>query len=534
MYNCPNCGAGMRYDIPTKKLVCDHCLSTCEIGEHPAQLASAEQDAYDATVFTCPQCGGRILSTDHAASDFCTYCGASVTLEGRLASEKKPDLILPFSLTKEQCRDAYRKYVRTIWCLPGEYKTEQFLDKFEGIYIPFWAYRFSQKGPGLLSGTRVSGSYREYLKMNFELNNKYNWILYDAASQFDDEISSAISTFTESGAVEFDPAYMSGFYADIPDVNAGIYQGDAEDDANFMTYENITHSVYFKGISFDTPHFLSKSFNTKYEGVKSALCPVWFVTWRKRNRVAYAAVNGQNGTCAADLPVSWPKYLLFSLLMAIPCALLFLALPVIMAKTMLSVALVFSMVMMRLYYKVACETVGRELHVSDKGYNSRREQQDPVPGQIKKQGQKKRKYSGTTNTVTQKLITFGFSVIFLVVTAALSNDIELSKFTDILQILVIPAAVIGAVLLCSAGLSLSRRIHSYGILADTLILGASVAAAVVIRVLNPVHDYYYYFGAVLILAGIAAAALGLIRQYNKLCTHPIPEYFNREEAGKDA
>ena len=48
---------------------------------------------------------------------------------------------------------------------------------------------------------------------------------------FDDEISSEINTFDESQAVAFNPAYLSGFYADIADVDASVYQKAAENEA---------------------------------------------------------------------------------------------------------------------------------------------------------------------------------------------------------------------------------------------------------------------------------------------------------------
>ncbi len=531
MYNCPNCGAGMRYDIPGKMLMCDHCGSTCGVNAHPDQLLMAAQDDYEATVFTCPQCGGRILSTDNAVSDFCTYCGASVTLEGRLSNEKKPDLILPFSRTKEECRDSYRDYVKGIWCLPEEYKSERFLEKCEGIYLPFWIFRFSQKGEGSLDGTRVAGSYKEYCTVSYELDNHHDWICYDAASLFDDEISSGINSFSEHDAVEFNPAYLSGFYADIPDVEYSVYTYDAEEEVNYRTFVEMMNCFSLRDMKVDIPQNLSGPFHTALKDVKSALCPVWFVTWRNQKRVAYAAVNGCNGDCVSNLPVSYPKYLLLSLLLAFPFTLLFLSLPVLMAKTMLSAVLAFSMVMMWIYYRTACESAGRELHLTDKGYMSRRPVErlkaSAVP--IK---EKKRNFGKSTKTATVVLLIV-WGCIFLTF-GGYRLGINPEEQMGIVRFLVRTAAIPAAAVLCVKGIHLSRAAGSFRILADILILGGTTIAAAVISFTNPVHDYFYYFGAVLVLLGILSAALGMIHQYNRICTHPIPEYYDREEAGKDA
>ena len=96
------------------------------------------------------------------------------------------------------------------------------------------------------------------------------------------------------------------------------------------------------------------------------------------------------------------------------------------------------------------------------------------------------------------------------------------------------AAIVGAVIFIIKGARIARVIRFPRIILDCLILSVCCTAAAEIGIINPVHDYYYYFGAVLVMGGIIAAVLGLVVQYNRLCTHPIPEYFNREEVGKNA
>ena len=110
MIPCPGCGAGMRFDIASQKLVCDYCQSTQEVaqaGNERSAKAGEASDTMDVTVFTCPQCGGEIYSTDNEASSFCSFCGASVTLEGRLTQARRPLYIIPFKKTKEDCKQIY-------------------------------------------------------------------------------------------------------------------------------------------------------------------------------------------------------------------------------------------------------------------------------------------------------------------------------------------------------------------------------------------------------------------------------------------
>ena len=45
--------------------------------------------------------------------------------------------------------------------------------------------------------------------------------------------------------------------------------------------------------------------------------PVWFLSYRNKDRVAYATVNGQTGKVVADMPIDSKKYVLSSLILAV-------------------------------------------------------------------------------------------------------------------------------------------------------------------------------------------------------------------------
>ena len=84
MFACPGCGGRLTFDIPSQKLLCQNCSTTYDPYSVTDQHRAEEHTEYEATVFTCPQCGGQILSTDQSAADFCSFCGASTVLESRL------------------------------------------------------------------------------------------------------------------------------------------------------------------------------------------------------------------------------------------------------------------------------------------------------------------------------------------------------------------------------------------------------------------------------------------------------------------
>ena len=81
MIACPNCGGNLKFHIPSQQLACEYCSSQFD----PYSFDSKEKDAqeqkeFEVTIFSCPQCGGEILSTDNTAAGFCSFCGASTML----------------------------------------------------------------------------------------------------------------------------------------------------------------------------------------------------------------------------------------------------------------------------------------------------------------------------------------------------------------------------------------------------------------------------------------------------------------------
>ena len=92
------------------------------------------------SIFTCPQCGGEILSTDDTAAGFCSFCGASTVLYSRMQKEHKPAYIIPFAKSKDDCKQAYMSLMKKAIFAPKELKDPKFIDGFRGIYMPYWTY----------------------------------------------------------------------------------------------------------------------------------------------------------------------------------------------------------------------------------------------------------------------------------------------------------------------------------------------------------------------------------------------------------
>ena len=119
MISCSSCGGSLRFDIGSQKMLCDHCDSYFEVEQlsDDSNRDDARASSFDCYVYLCPSCGAEIMTTDkNDAIGFCQYCGEASLIFDKIRQEWKPDTIIPFQITKEQCKKAYRKEIGRASC----------------------------------------------------------------------------------------------------------------------------------------------------------------------------------------------------------------------------------------------------------------------------------------------------------------------------------------------------------------------------------------------------------------------------------
>lgn len=136
-YQCPNCSAALEYNNALGKFKCLFCDSefteedikkrfaenegfelsqeNLEAEQEAAQDESnrqAEEFAGASALYTCPNCGAGVICDSLTASTRCHFCHTPVILTGRLSGEFRPNLIIPFTRTREQAETAFKEYCR--------------------------------------------------------------------------------------------------------------------------------------------------------------------------------------------------------------------------------------------------------------------------------------------------------------------------------------------------------------------------------------------------------------------------------------
>lgn len=527
MYRCLGCGANLRFDIEKQLLKCDSCDSEYQVDEYDQKYKIEEEsdiegDEYQAYICTCPNCGGEIITNDeNTIASYCSYCGASAILERRMKGIKKPQRIIPFSISREKCKERYKQFAGKVYLLPKELKDKNSLEKFRGIYMPYWSYSINHEGTieTTADGEEVRKGdylYTDHYNVKADIKDEQSGISYDASSSFDDEFSQTIAPFDYKKSKDFSSAYLCGFFADMADVEENTYAKEAGKVADEITYRSLSNNEKLKKLKLhdNTEGKIKKT--RAMENGEASLFPVWFMTYNKNDRVAYTIVNGQTGKTFGDMPVSVSKYILFTLLFSIPVYILFEIFLTVIPGTLLTYSTYISMITTVTYLINMKKLEKRERHCGDKGFKNAAK----VSGNYDKVKENKEdsddgNYTGTIAVITILMIV-GIGVIYCD-----GSDI-VNFFTPFLLIIEAGATIVANYVKRSKKLIRKYR-RSSGILLHII----SMIVAALLTISTPAQDMYYYIATAILLLGIAASNISLINKYNVRTTRPLPQ-FNRE------
>lgn len=512
MYECRNCAGNLKFDIASQKLFCEFCGTMEDPYDVYKERDAEESTQYEVIVFTCPQCGGEILSEDTTAATFCNFCGAATILSSRVSKERRPHHIIPFKKTKDDCKKAYAKMVRRAIFAPKELRDEAHIEKFRGIYMPYWIYSFEKKETIFFNGSKSSqkGDYliTRHYTMQSNVDAAYSGIAYDASAAFSDNLSGAIAPFHLEEEKPFTPSFLSGFYADTNDVDSYVYEGEAQDmvmeDGSKRISKNAVCSR-FHVREEKNKNSLKNALQPSQTVKELAMLPVWFLSYRKGDKVAYAVVNGQTGKAAADLPVDVKKYVAGSMFLALPLFLLLNLFFTILPMWLLILAALLACICAYVSIFQLSRLMVKESGEEDKGYQFVQGKSSEV--------KKKAKIISTSILI----VVLSFFAPYILLAEIFSGGSGL--VTGILFALAAAGIVLG-------GSLRKQRIPmkaAFPVLVKPL--GAVVLAGVVLA-LNPISDLYYYGGAVVALCMVIWTLIDIIRRYNLLTMRKLPQ-FNR-------
>ena len=272
------------------------------------QEGTYDEAADDALVsYVCTSCGGEIVGDRNTAATQCPYCNNPVIIMGKLAGTLKPDLVIPFKLDKEAAKKKFAEHLSGKRLLPKLFKSENHLDEIKGMYVPFWLFDTDADAQIRYKATRTtswSDSNYNYVKTDYFSIYRagtlsFDGIPADGSKKTPDDLMESIEPFDLSQAVDFQTAYLAGYFADRYDVSAENCIPRVNERVKRSTENAFANTV--SGYATCTPEQSTvKTLNGK---TKYGLLPVWFMntTWNGQQYVF--AMNGQTGKFVGNLPV---------------------------------------------------------------------------------------------------------------------------------------------------------------------------------------------------------------------------------------
>ena len=324
-YKCPNCGGSLHFGEDHQRMQCPYCESQFDIedildsnanlesGEPEFQWEEPQTESWSESEqsllksYTCPACGGEILTEETTAAAFCPYCENPTIMPSQVSGGLKPDGVIPFRKSKADAEAAFLNLCKGKPLLPKFFTQEQRVEKISGIYVPFWLYDCNSDFQGHYKATRIhtwADSNYTYTRTSYyhlvrAADSEFAGIPMDASRKMDNAIMESIEPFDFSQIVGFETAYLSGFLADKYDVESTEGQERVKQRVSASVNSMISGTI----LGYNTVMPMSTRLNVRHGKARYVLLPVWMLHTKYKDKTYVFAMNGQTGKMTGSFPI---------------------------------------------------------------------------------------------------------------------------------------------------------------------------------------------------------------------------------------
>ena len=339
---CPACGAAMRFDPPTGKLVCDYCDTVVDIPataqktpqkpEEPKEPQEADiqgfdfghlsdqaarEDAASLPVYNCVSCGAEVIAPAEQMALTCPYCGNNIVLTDKASGRLRPDGVIPFRIESAGLPDAVNRFYRDKKLLPRRFFSESTMGKVTGVYVPFWVFSGTLSGTLTYSGEKSSstrkGDYVTVRTAHYRLNRgaslAYAELPVDASTKVDNKLMDSLEPFRTEEAKPFDMRYLAGFTADRFDQEKKDTATRAEARMRSSSDSLVRAAA---GAGYESVKRSGGTLRANLQA-KYLLFPIYLFDILHGNKTYHFAVNGQTGKVVGEVPTDKHTSILYFL-----------------------------------------------------------------------------------------------------------------------------------------------------------------------------------------------------------------------------
>lgn len=344
---CPKCGATeITLNERIGKLKCDFCRFEFE----PKKVEELESDITkiegqiigsgatdivastdEVMTFKCSSCGAEVvIDTSSKLQARCHWCRNILSVNEQIPNGSIPDVVLPFSVTKDTAKGDIEKFVgkRKFYAHP-KFKSEFNTNNIMGVYFPYMVVDVNSHDNFVGKGEE---GVRRYVKGSGEdAKTYYDADLYEVEREFDlaidgltiesssdrlnkkssnktNNVINAIMPFDIDNCAKYNSNYLKGYTSEKRDINVedlkNIVDVQAKDIARHKANETLTN--YDRGVAWSKEDFYIKG-----EQWSAAYLPVWLYSYQQvsgdKKVLHYVAVNARTRKTMGSVPIYMPK-----------------------------------------------------------------------------------------------------------------------------------------------------------------------------------------------------------------------------------
>lgn len=327
---CPGCGATIKFDPSTMKMVCPFCGASKELPQPEAGAVIEELDFNAAMqrasvnwgtvrkLIVCANCGGQALYDASQVSGCCPFCGSTSVMP---AAENEqimaPGAIIPFTVDAAKAENCFHDFVKRKRFVPKAVK-ECKLDNLVGMYLPFWTFDSDtissyEATIGFRHEDSDGDTYYSYKKYKGMRNQFIDDMVVFATDKVQHPYISKVQDFYFEKLVPYEPEYLAGFAAERYTVGLN----DGWERAKGLITKKLQKDIgnyEMKRVRGDTVKTVKLSTNYYNVKFKYILAPIYLATYKYGDKVFNVAINGQTGAVFCDTPSYFWKLILFIIL----------------------------------------------------------------------------------------------------------------------------------------------------------------------------------------------------------------------------
>ena len=322
----------MRFSPIEETLKCEFCQSSesidsslQEIKEYDLKEALRELNRHNEKKINkevkCNKCAATFTMNPYSFSAICPYCKTPAIID--FVKEITPKSLLPFQLSQKEAKEAFKKWLGSLWFAPS--KLTNFLtndEKLKGYYLPHWTYDaktisdyHGQRGDiyyvtvertVIVNGREVRQRVQEprvrWTPVSGCVRNEFDDITIGASKTISYAILDNLAPWYTQKLVPFNKKYLAGFTSE--EYTIGLDNGF---ELAKVKMNRVIRQTVHQDIGGDQQQISSLKTNYQETSYKNVLFPLWTAQFKWKNRTYNYAINAQTGKVSGERPYSWLK-----------------------------------------------------------------------------------------------------------------------------------------------------------------------------------------------------------------------------------